>query len=197
MTGLAATLRAFLAVEVSSGARQGLAETLGRLRAAIPTGVRWVDPGGVHLTLKFLGDINPDLVGPILKAMTRSVQGSPTFCLRLAGLGAFPGSGQPRVLWAGLDGDLDCLRRLQQEVEGAMAELGFPQERRAFQAHLTLGRVREGAPPSLGAGLSAAISNTPLEPSDPWQVDEVHLIRSMLAPGGAVYRSLGSAPLAG
>ena len=191
------SIRVFIALEISTEARQALAQTVRRLRAEIPHGVRWVDPTGIHLTLKFLGNIDAHLVDAIYDAMRDSAQGSALLQIRLSGLGLFPSVKRPRVLWAGVDGDLDSLAALQEKVEQAATKLGFLAEARPFNPHLTLGRVQDGVPSNVRGRVSAVLTATSLEPSDPWQVDGVHLIRSTLTPDGAVYTSLGSVPLVG
>jgi 2'-5' RNA ligase len=170
-----------------------LAEVIQRLAVQAPTGVRWVDPAGIHLTLKFLGNVVPGLAGRIIEVMDR--QAASPFSIHLSGLGMFPNERRPRVLWAGVQGALDPLQRLQEQIEEGVSRLGFPRERRPFSPHLTLGRVRE--PVSSGAlkRISAAVTSTSLEPTEPWTVDSVHLMRSVLTPGGARYSTLASVPL--
>jgi 2'-5' RNA ligase len=103
------------------------------------------------------------------------------------------------VLWAGVDGDLAVLGRLQQSVDEAIAApgLGFAKERRPFRPHLTLGRVRDGVSTTASQKIGAAITEAPPVTACSWPAEEIHLIRSTLTPQGAIYTSLGSAPLAG
>ena len=122
-------------------------------------------PTGIHLTLKFLGNIDPHLVDNLLEAMRRSAQGSSPFRLQLSGLGLFPNAKEPWVLWVGVDGDLDPLRGLQERVEEAVVKLGFPRESRPFSPHLTLGRVHDRAHPDVRERVRTSLSATTLEPS--------------------------------
>lgn len=195
MTRPDATIRVFIALAIPPETRQVLVETRRRLGAAIPSGVRWVDPPGIHLTLKFLGNIDPHLVDNLLEAMRRSAQGSSPFRLQLSGLGLFPNAREPRVLLVGVAGDLDPLRGLQDRVEEAVVKLGFPRESRPFSPHLTLGRVHDRSHPDVRERVRTSLSATTLEPSDLWQVKAVHLIHSTLTSAGAVYTILGSVPL--
>ena len=168
-----------------------------------------MDPSGIHLTLKFLGNIKPTLAGQVFEAMTQAVQindslgndsrsdGSGAFQLSLSQLGVFPDSRQPRVLWAGIQGDLNVLADLQLRVEEAAGRIGFAPEQRPYRPHLTLGRVREGVPPPERLKIGQAISEAKLEPSPTWPVDSLHLIQSDRRPEGAIYTSLGSVPLGG
>lgn len=195
MVGPDAGIRVFIALQISQVATQALAEVTARLSAAVPRGVRWVDPESVHLTLKFLGNIDPGLTGQVLEAVRRAGQGSFPFRLHLSGLGAFPNQRQPRVLWTGVAGDLDELAGLQGKMEDAIAQLGFPRDRRPFSPHLTIGRVRDGVSGELRRQIGDAVAAASLEPTDSWLVESVHLMRSTITPGGAVYASLGSARL--
>jgi RNA 2',3'-cyclic 3'-phosphodiesterase len=197
LTGLDDAIRIFIALDLPQEEKQALADVIRRLQTEIPYGVRWVDPAGIHLTLKFLGNINASLTEDILKAMqcaAQSFQGG-NFHLRLSGLGIFPSERQPRVLWAGIAGDLDSLKSLQEKVDEEICRLGFVREKRPFNPHLTLGRVRDGVSVSVRRQVSAAFAATRLESGNPWKVDRVHFIRSTLTPGGAIYTSLSSTPL--
>ncbi|MBM3942561.1 MAG: RNA 2',3'-cyclic phosphodiesterase [SAR202 cluster bacterium] len=195
MTTDAAPVRAFIAVDVSPAARQSLTALITELRKAIPRGVRWVEPDNIHLTLKFMAALEPRQVQQVLAALTVAVQGIQSFPLRLHALGAFPNGRQPRVIWAGLEGNLQELKRLQEQVEQEVAHLGLPQEHRPFSPHLTLGRVREDAPPEVRGRIGTALIATSLAAAAPWQVEEVRLVRSVLTPKGAVYTTLGSVTL--
>ena len=161
----------------------------------MPSGVRWVDPEGIHLTLKFLGDIEPALVEDVLRAMEQAASGTAPFQLHLDGLGVFPNLRRPRVLWAGVGGDMDALGALQEKVEAAMEGLAFPRERRAFSPHLALGRVRDTISAVARQRVGGLVSQGSLDGADPWPVNAVHLMRSNLTPDGAVYTSLGSVSL--
>ena len=193
MTPSPETVRVFIALDISPAARQLLTFIMAELQRAIPSGVKWVDPQGVHLTLKFLGNINSGLADGIIQAMTQAGKSATLFRLALDGLGVFPNLDRPRVLWAGTGGDLTSLSALHGSVDELVSALGFPWERQPFRPHVTLGRVREGIAPALRSRISAAFTDTTLPAAEPWLVDAVHLIRSNLGPHGAVYTSMGAA----
>ena len=195
MTAHRAGLRAFIAIHLSQEARLKLADTIRSMATEIPSGVRWVDPEGIHLTLKFLGDIDPGIVEDVLRAMEQAASGSLPFQLHLKGLGVFPNDRRPRVLWAGLGGDLDALGALQEKIEAAVSGLNFPRERRAFNPHLTLGRVRDGVSAAARLQVGSVVSWGSLDGAESWPVNAVHLMRSNLTSNGAVYSSLGSVDL--
>ena len=196
MTVREGEVRAFVALYISEAARQALTGAIASLRAAIPPeisrAIRWVDPKGIHLTLKFLGNIDSGLVEQVLDSMKQSARISAPFSLELSDLGVFPGRRAPRVLWAGIGGDLDALGHLQRELESNLATQGFQREERGFNPHLTIGRVRNGGSRDQGQRIVDAVASVHLEPTDPWRVDELHLMRSTLTPQGALYDSLGA-----
>ena len=197
MNEQASIIRVFIALELPAKSKQTLAEVIQKPRTELPNGVGWVNPSGIHLTLKFLGDIDSSSVAGILEAMRSAVkpkQGE-RFGLRLSGLGVFPNPEQPRVLWAGLDGDLAALRSLQERVDQSVSQLGFAKERRPFTPHLTIGRVRNGATSELRRRVGGFLATTHIEAGESWQPDAIHLIQSTLTPEGAVYSHLGSVPI--
>ena len=189
------TIRVFIALDISDPARSSLSGAMDRLREAIPRGVRWVEPQGIHLTLKFLGNIDSALTDGILESMCRAGQESSKFALRLAGLGVFPNQRQPRVLWAGVEGDLEPLTGIQEKVEEEMADHGFTRERRRFNPHLTIGRVRDRITSSERQKIGATLLSHSLEPTEPWTADTMHLFRTTFTPHGSIHDIIGSAPL--
>lgn len=186
-----------MAVPISPAAKVALRDVVGLLSVHAPRGVRWVNPEGIHLTLKFLGNVAPSRVPDIAAAMRHSTQRETPFRLHLSGLGMFPDQNRPRVLWAGVHGDLDPLQGLQHLIEEAMARLGFPREGRPFRAHLTLGRVRDHASAQERRRISDVIQAASLEATEPWLVESVFLVQSHLSPGGATYTTLADASLGG
>jgi 2'-5' RNA ligase len=181
-------------VDVSPPVRQALAELQGRLRKAAPAAdVRWVRPESVHLTLKFLGEVAEERVGAVERALAEAVVGHHPLGLVARGAGGFPTGRRPRVVWAGVEGDVDTLGRLAADVERTVAPLGWPTEARPFAAHLTLGRVRVPKRGPLGDAIEAAAGVE----LGAWAVGEVVLYRSRLRPTGAVYEPIARLVLAG
>lgn len=192
-------LRLFVVLALPAGAKAALAATVEQLQSVIPAGVRWVNPAGIHLTLKFLGDTEAGRVTPLLAALREMAAAGDMrpFPLHLDGLGLFPNYRETRVIYAGVDGDMDSLAQAQRRVEQAIARLGFPQDKRPFRPHLTLGRVREGVAPAARRQIGETIARqaAALSPEYAWTAGEIHLIRSVLTPQGAVYTTLGQAAL--
>ena len=189
------TIRVFIALGISESVRSALSETVDYLRTAIPWGARWVDPQGIHLTLKFLGNINPVLTDGILESLCRIGEESSKFSLSLAGLGVFPNQREPRVLWAGLEGEMEPLAVLHEKVEAAMADQGFTRERRGFNPHLTIGRVRDRLASSERQKVVTTLLSHSMAPTEPWMADTMHLFRTTFTPQGSIHDIIGSAPL--
>ena len=197
MTQRDGPMRVFVALSISQAAKLTLKTALGDLAALVPSGVRWADPEGLHLTLKFLGDVEPALVNDIAEIIRQSAKTVLPFQVQLSGLGMFPNARRPRVLWAGLQGDLEPLQELQAKLEDGMAALGFSRERRPFSPHLILGRIREQLPDAIRRHIAEAISAVTMPASELWLVESAYLVRSHLAPEGATYSALTGAPLGG
>jgi 2'-5' RNA ligase len=188
------TLRTFIAIELGPAMLGQLGDLQARMREDVPPGlVRWVRPQGIHLTLKFLGDVPAPQVEAIADALGVACASYAPFTAHVGGLGCFPNPRRPRVIWVGVDEESGALANLQRDVERAMAQLGHPAERRKFSPHLTLGRVKRGSAADVQAlgeyVVRASVTVGKLEAT------AVHLMRSELLPAGAVYSELAVAPL--
>jgi len=189
-------MRCFVAVDLSDETRDAIAKAQADLRAAAPRAdVGWIDPAKMHLTLKFLGEVEEARRDAIDTALADVARRHGPFALTAGGAGAFPGPSRPRVLWTGLVGGLREIGLLAVDVERACARLGFPLEARPFRGHVTLGRVR--SPRGVGRAIRAmdaldgAVFGT-------WTVREVVLYRSHLGGShGARYEALGRFGLGG
>ena len=156
-------IRAFIAVELPPAVREAVEGVVRELRSRAGDGVRWVRPEGVHLNLKFLGDIDADSVPAVSRAMAQCAASAAPFDLFLEGVGVFPNARRPRVIWIGLGGALELLLALQHSIDRELEGLGFARERRPFTPHLTLGRVRDGILASQVRGVSEAIAAMTVE----------------------------------
>lgn len=155
-------------------------------------GISWVGTDNLHVTLKFLGDIEERRAEEIGSALAEAVAEIEAFDVALRGLGAFPTPARPRVIWAGVGSGEARLAVLAATVDQSLIRLGFPREARAFSAHITLGRVREPRrDPALAEALARALD---LE-LGATRVDRVVLMRSELSPRGARHSELATLPL--
>lgn len=185
-------LRAFVAVELPDPLRHALAKLQTTLRAT-RADVAWVAPANLHFTLKFLGAIDAADVDGLAQALREAMRGRAPFPLTVEGIGAFPGTRNPRIIWVGATGGAEALTAIAEAVERACVARGLPAERRPFAAHLTLGRVRSRA------GLPAlvkALQTVECHGAAPISVDQITLFQSTLSSRGAVYTPLAAIPLA-
>jgi len=190
-------IRSFIAIELPEQAREGLARLRRELERDEHGFVKWVDPQGIHLTLKFLGNIPSRRVTEITDAIRKATQGISPFHLEISGLGAFPSLKQPRVFWVGISGELDKLSALQLDIDSTLAALGFAREERPFVAHLTVARIREGASPAERRDFGELVDSTTFQDKYPVEVAAVRLMRSQLMPAGAIYTCLSVVGLGG
>ena len=191
------SIRSFVAVELDADIRSILARAIARLRAEESGGlVRWVDPEAIHLTLKFLGDVEEARLDVLCRALDRVAAAHTPLQLPLGDLGCFPNPRRARVFWVGVGDPNKRLEALVQNVEDALARVGYEREPRPFAAHLTLGRVRRDAPPTRVAPL-ASESLLDLTRGQTIDVEGISLMRSDLQPSGALYSQLHHAGLIG
>jgi len=191
-------IRSFVAIELDSTLQEALAQVQRQLKRAKVAHIgRWVAPESIHLTLKFLGDIGAERVGEIEDAIRRGCGSLSPLHITLSAPGCFPDARRPRVLWIGVGGDVQALTRLQEGVDSELAKLGFPSEKRGFQPHLTLARIRDNARGLEREEMGKWVSTTKVETAVDMLVGEISLMRSDLRPTGAVYTRLAAVPLMG
>lgn len=181
-------MRCFIAIDIGDEVRNRL-EFTARDFKRFGADIRWVKSGSMHLTLKFLGEIDKETAEEVKKVLTAVAEEHGRFSINVKGTGAFPGYSRPRVLWVGVEAP-ERLKLIFKEIEEGLGMLGFKEDRRAFRPHLTLGRVRtqEGMRPVLSelrkqednffGSINAA---------------SIDLMKSVLKPTGAVYKRLFSA----
>jgi 2'-5' RNA ligase len=180
-------MRTFIAVEITGETATAMTEYLEHLRRH-PAKVRWSRPDQMHLTLKFLGEIQESVAGTVSEALKALAAGSSPFQAELKGLGGFPNLKRPNVLWAGVTDGAAELVALAEQVEREMESLGFKREGRPFRPHLTLGRVKLNK--DLGA-VCAQMEKDAGRSFGVFPVGEMVLFKSVLSPSGADYTALG------
>lgn len=191
------TLRTFIAIELDEGLKENVARLQDQLQMKMPPrSVRWVRPEGIHLTLKFLGDTTTHQVDQVKEALARVAAGARPITFGVGGVGCFPHTRRPRVVWVGLHepaGHLACLR---DAVEAHVAPLGFPTEKRPFSPHLTLGRVHRRASNADVRQVGEVVAASGIGDIGEMTATGVSYIQSKLTPGGAVYTTLAHLELA-
>ena len=188
-------IRSFIAIELPEEVKSGLHRLQAELKLPQHTFVKWAAPEGIHITLKFLGNVSPQKVAAVTKVMEQASEEISPFRLEVGEVGAFPNLRQPRVLWVGITGEMDKLAALQQRIDNSLAPLGFAKETRAFTPHLTLARLREGVSPDDRRDFGELVMKTPTEVNYKITVSSISLMKSQLLPGGAVYSRLAEVKL--
>lgn len=188
-------IRSFIAIELPQELKLALSQLQEKLKSAGRVPVRWVDPGNIHLTLKFLGDIDPDSIGPITSAIENAVKGIPPFDIEVGGLGVFPSMKRVQIVWVGLAGELVKLGQLQKRIEEMLSPLGFPPEARPFTPHLTIARVRDYARPDDRLALGELVAGTGFEQKYKINVNSIFLIKSQLTREGPIYSRISTVTL--
>jgi 2'-5' RNA ligase len=186
-------LRSFLAIELPKSIQKKIEEVQRDLKTS-HADVKWVLPEKIHLTLKFFGNIEESKVDPILQSIGNLIQRTSPFSIKVQGMGAFPHSKNPRVIWMGLRSGKEVLATFQKELEGTLAKIGFEPEDRPFQPHLTLGRMKS----SQGKDdLVGKMEEHREEEFGSVEVEKVVLFKSDLRPSGPIYTALKELRLGG
>ncbi len=185
-------LRCFIAVSLPATLRSAIGEVVGKLRG-IGADIKWVSDENLHLTLKFLGETDEELVDEIRNALIDKLSHYAPFYIKIGGVGYFPGGRNPRVIWVGIE-DPGVLEDIYKDIENAVAKLGYPREKRPFSPHLTIGRVRS---PKRVAEVIRRLEEFRAITFDEFVLREVTLMKSELKPGGAEYSGLAEIPLEG
>jgi 2'-5' RNA ligase len=186
-------LRAFIAVEFPSSIRDTIQDQTARLRDTLNSSlVRWVAPHNLHLTLKFLGDVSPANIELLKQMLKPEADKYSPFEMRISGIGSFPTSSRPRVIWVGLHAPV-ALASIQHSIESSVAHLGYEPEQRAFSPHLTIGRVRQDIDPTGLQKIRTALKETTVSDLGTIKVDSIHLFKSDLQPAGPIYTNLFTA----
>jgi len=182
--------RLFVALFPPAQMAAGLQAAAADLQKAMKArAVRWTRPEQIHLTLSFLGAVATARLAEMESVLAAACKGHRRHALRVAGLGCFPNANRPRILWAGLAGDLRPLQELKKAMDAGFAASGWVGEDRAFHAHLTIGRVAE-LDATGRRGLAEALAGEQQRDFGEWELGRVDLMESVLSPQGATYRTL-------
>jgi 2'-5' RNA ligase len=188
-------IRSFIAIELPQELKLALARLQEKLKSAGNAPVKWVDPGNIHVTLKFLGDVSAEITGKITSALEEAVRGTRPFNIEVSGIGVFPNMRRVQIVWVGLAGELEKLGQLQQRIETGLIPLGFKAESRSFTPHLTLARVRDYAGPDERQKLGQLIAGMSFDTKYKIDVNAIHLMRSQLTREGPIYSRISTVAL--
>jgi 2'-5' RNA ligase len=188
------TKRVFLAVDLPDDIKEQLVAIQDKLKFLLE-GVRWTRPEGIHLTLKFFGNIVDKDIALISEVVERHTKNTRPIALHGEKVGAFPNFKRPRVLWLGLNGDIERLSSLQKTIENDLDRYGYKKEKRGFKPHLTLGRAKSSR--GIILGLPEVTKREDTYKAGQFDSNGLTLFESKLKPGGAVYTKLAYFPFGG
>jgi 2'-5' RNA ligase len=180
------SIRTFIAFKIP----EHVLSAIGKIQEALKShkfNIKWVRPDSIHLTLKFLGNIDPATVEQIEGVLRDTVKPYVPFSIQAKGLGVFPGLKRPRVIWIGITGQIDRLIGLQQNLDKDLSAIGFSRDKRPFKGHLTLGRAKGGIDANR---LRSVLTRYNEFEAEPFTVGPLILYKSDLHPTGAVYTEL-------
>ena len=186
-------IRSFIAIELDERVKRELALFQDRLKTS-EANVVWSDPKHTHLTLKFLGDIQPEIVDDVEEAMARTAARFPAFHMDIGALGAFPRIDAPKIIWAGITKRANFLNEIAEELDIELKLLGIEKADKGFTPHITLGRSRTE---TTSKRLAEVLQNTHVPAGLSQKVQRIALFRSELFPKGPVYHLLYSVALSG
>jgi 2'-5' RNA ligase len=184
-------MRTFIAIELDPAIKKSIAKFIQKWDSG-DRNIRWVKPEGMHLTLKFLGEIPEEKIPPIQSVLDRIAKDYSRFPLSLKGTGSFPPAARvPRVIWIGIEKS-ESIQQIQTRVENEFHKIGFPREKRKYHPHLTIGRVK--SPHNLQIVLDSLDLCKQTE-FGKMSVTKMTLFKSILKPTGAEYSILWEACL--
>jgi RNA 2',3'-cyclic 3'-phosphodiesterase len=191
--GKTARVRAFLAICLPDDLLSKIVQQQETLAQRLGTAVRWTRREQLHLTLRFLGNVQCGDIETLQQAMNRSIAGVQPFSLSLGAIGCFPSFRRPSVVWIGVQGELESLGKLHHQVARETMQFGSHSESRDFKPHLTIARLKAAG--SHGQRVGDAVKSMQTQRLGSWTVRELTLFRSELHPQGSIYTPLASVAL--
>lgn len=187
-------MRTFIAIELPKEIKQELAKIQEQLKAS-GADVKWVKPESIHLTLKFLGEIEERKLEQINQILQEVTKNKSTFQASISSLGAFPKIQYPRVIWVGINNGDEQTKKLAEDLEERIEKIGIPKEKRVFSTHITIGRVRTPNKRKELIQCLDKLSNLFEGKNLGWEVRKITLFKSTLTPEGPIYEALKEAAL--
>jgi RNA 2',3'-cyclic 3'-phosphodiesterase len=179
-------IRAFIAVEINEQTKQKISGLISHLKKS-GADVKWITENQMHLTLKFLGDIDERDVQKISDALSDIADNFNSFTINFSKIGAFPDMDRPSIIWLGIDKGAESLKTLSEKIETALKKLRLKQENREFKPHLTLARIKS---PKNMQNLLKLVKEIDAKSWDGSQISSLTLFQSALNPKGAVHAIL-------
>jgi RNA 2',3'-cyclic 3'-phosphodiesterase len=181
-------MRAFIAIELPKEIKEHLSKIQGKLKAS-GADVKWVEPANIHLTLKFLGEIDEEVKAKVITALSGIASDRNSFIASISSIGAFPKAQSPRVIWAGLNLGDEQVKEIAKQIDSDLEKIGLAKEDREFSSHITLGRTKSSKNRIELVKLLEGLSETQLGPFE-FHVSKITFFKSTLTPKGPIYEAL-------
>ena len=193
---MANTIRSFLAVEIPLSNKEKILKLINSFNEKSDSLIKWVSKDNLHITLKFIGELNTDHISTIQKSLTERLSSVPAFDMHINGLGVFPNSRKPRIFWLGFDQNKN-LERIVSSIENCAVNLGYEADDKPFSPHLTIGRARRDISSGDLISFTKNFQNHKLEVIPDFKVSHVTLFKSELTREGPLYSQLFRVSLTG
>jgi 2'-5' RNA ligase len=188
-------MRVFIAIDLPQRVKDTLAQIQKGLKKT-GADVKWVQANNIHLTLKFLGDIEESALEKLIQAITLAVDHLTGYMINIDRIGAFPRLEAPRIIWAGIDRGARETNKIVEDLEEGLSAIGIPKEEKPFACHITLGRTRS-AQGKTGLAHELKTTNAMIRPEElEFMAKQITLFQSTLTPGGPIYKELQAINLA-
>lgn len=188
-------MRTFIAVDLPANMLVRIEEITSFFKQKTPPkALKWVETENLHLTIKFIGEINENKVEPVKQILCDALQDQKTFDIEISGLGMYPNINNPRVIWLGITGGKPLVQ-IFRKLDLALTGLDIPTEGRSYTPHLTIARVRRNTDKTTETLIGKTLSQFKVDSLGTITIDQVHLYRSVLTPSGPTYSTLHSVPL--
>lgn len=193
---MANTIRSFLAVEIPLSNKEKILKLINSFNEKSGSLIKWVSKDNLHITLKFIGELNTDHISTIQNSLTERLSSVPAFDIHINGLGVFPNSRKPRIFWLGFDQNKN-LERIVLSIENCAVNLGYEADDKPFSPHLTIGRARRDISSGDLIAFTKNFQDHKLEVIPDFKVSYVTLFKSELTREGPLYSQLFRVSLAG
>ena len=188
-------MRTFIAVDFPPAILEKIEAIVDYFKKNVPDhALKWVEIVNLHLTIKFIGEIDPGKLDQVKSILAGSLEGHNAFEIEVAGLGMYPNQRIPRVIWLGITGG-ETLGKIYTTLDRRFSELGIKSESRAFTPHLTIARVRKGTDRKTAQVIGETLAQFKVDSLGTVTIDRVHLYQSVLTPSGPIYTNLFAATL--
>ena len=192
---MAKTIRSFLAVEIPESNKEKILELINPFKEKSDSFIKWVNRDNLHITLKFIGELNTDHISTSQNDLSERLSSIPSFNIQINRLGVFPNSQKPRIFWLGFDQNKN-LEQIVSSIENYLVSLGYEADHKPFSPHLTIGRVRRDVPSGNFAEFTKNFKDLKLEVIPDFKVSHVTLFKSDLTRDGPIYSRLFQLSLA-